>query len=131
MQQAGPPTRRAAAAARQHLLEQAAAKLDATIDSLQVVDGEIHNASGSTGLSYWQLIGDEQHELDFADDQSLKSVDDYTIVGESYERIDIPNKVFGGQSYLQDLRLPDMVHARIVRPPTERAELKALYSSGA
>ena len=102
-----------------------------TIDSLQVVDGEIHNASGATGLSYWQLIGDEQLELDFADDQSLKSVDDYTIVGESYERIDIPNKVFGGQSYLQDLRLPDMVHARIVRPPTERAELKALDSSGA
>ena len=131
VQQAGPPTRRAAAAARQHLLEQAAAKLDATIDSLQVVDGEIHNASGSTGLSYWQLIGDEQHELDFADDQALKSVDDYTVVGESYERIDIPNKVFGGQSYLQDLRLPDMVHARIVRPPTERAELKALDSSGA
>jgi len=113
------------------LLEQAAARLDVTIDSLQVVDGEIHNASGATSLSYWQLIGDEQLELGFADDQSLKSVDDYTIVGESYERIDIPNKVFGGQSYLQDLRLPDMVHARIIRPPTERAELKALDSSGA
>ena len=131
VQQAGPPTRRAAAAARQHLLALAATKLDAAMDALKVVDGEIHNASGATGLSYWQLIGDDQLELDFADDQSLKSVDDYTIVGESYERIDIPNKVFGGQSYLQDLRLPDMVHARIVRPPTERAELKALDSSAA
>ncbi len=131
VQQAGPPTRRAAAAARQHLLEFAATKLDAAMDALEVVDGEIHNASGATGLSYWQLIGDEQLELNFADDQSLKSVDDYTIVGESYDRIDIPSKVFGGQSYLQDLRLPNMVHARIVRPPTERAELKALDSSAA
>ena len=129
IQQSGPPTRRAAAAARQFLLQRAAARLDVAADTLNVRDGDIYSAGKRTKLSYWQLIGDENIDIDIDDDQAVKAVDDYSIVGESCPRIDIPGKVFGAASYLQDLRLPGMLHARVVRPPAERAQLTSIDAS--
>jgi CO/xanthine dehydrogenase Mo-binding subunit len=126
IQQSGPPTRAAAAAARQFLLQRAATRLDVAVDTLKVVDGEIFAAGQPATLSYWQLIGAEKIDIDISEDQATKAVDDYSIVGESYERIDIPGKVFGAVSYLQDLRLPGMLHARVVRPPAERAQLESI-----
>ncbi len=124
IQQGGPPTRRAGAAAKEHLLRRAAEQLNVAVESLSVVDGEIYAENKATGISYWQLIGDEQIDVDISEEQAVKPVEEYSIVGESYQRIDIPAKVFGGASYLQDLRPADMVHARVVRPPAERAELQ-------
>ncbi|MFC5563924.1 xanthine dehydrogenase family protein molybdopterin-binding subunit [Methylobacterium aerolatum] len=50
----------------------------------------------------------------------------HTVVGRSLPRVDIPGKVAGGAAYLQDIRAPRMVHARIVRPPRYGARLVAL-----
>ena len=129
IQQSGPPTRKAAAAARAYLLREAATQLSVSVDILSVVDGEIFSGGKPAGTSFWQLIGNEKIDIDISEDQALKSVDEYSIVGESYRRIDIPAKVFGGASYLQDLRLPDMVHARVVRPSAERAKLENFDAS--
>ena len=123
IQQSGPPTRKAAAAARANLLEQAAIRLKASVDDLSVVDGAVHNKGAPSDVDYWSLIGDSETLLELPDEQELKSPGDYSIVGSSVERIDIPGKVFGDASFIQDLRLPDMVHARIVRPPSERATI--------
>jgi len=123
VQQSGPPTRRAAAAAKDHLLRRAAALLDVDLDSLGVNDGAILVNGQRSDLTYWGLIGDESIDIDISDEQELKSVSEFSVVGESYQRIDLPGKVFGGSSYLQDLRLPEMVHARVVRPRAERADL--------
>jgi nicotinate dehydrogenase subunit B len=38
-------------------------------------------------------------------------------------RRDIPPKVTGGAAYVQDIRLPGMVHARVVRPALSRPRL--------
>jgi CO/xanthine dehydrogenase Mo-binding subunit len=121
IQQSGPPTRRAAAAAKDYMLQQAALQLGESIDALSVVDGEIYVDGEVSEQNYWAQIGNKRIEIDISDDQTLKSVNNYSVVGESCKRIDIPGKVFGDASYLQDLRLPDMVHARVVRPPAERA----------
>ena len=123
IQQSGPPTRKAAAAARANLLEQAAIRLKASVDDLSVVDGAVHNKGAPSDVDYWSLIGDSETLLELPEEQELKSPGDYSIVGSSVERIDIPGKVFGDASFIQDLRLPDMVHARIVRPPSERATI--------
>jgi len=47
------------------------------------------------------------------------------IVGESIQRVDIPGKVFGDECFIQDLRLDNMVHARVLRPPAERAVISS------
>ena len=46
------------------------------------------------------------------------------VVGLSVQRIDIPGKVFGDASFIQDHRMDGMVHARVVRPPAERASIE-------
>jgi len=49
-----------------------------------------------------------------------------SIMGQSVSRVDIPAKVTGGAAYVHDLRLPGMVHARLVRPSGLGAQLTAL-----
>ena len=49
-------------------------------------------------------------------------------VGKSMQRIDIPGKVFGDICFVQDHRMPDMVHARVIRPPAERAVIESMDS---
>ncbi len=121
IQQSGPPTRKAAAAARQKLLQLAASGLGVSAESLTVADGRIFSNGADAGIDYWSLIGNTQIEVDPADDQPLKAVEEFAVIGQSIERIDIPGKVFGTASFIQDVRLPNMVHARIVRPTSERA----------
>lgn len=123
IQQSGPPLRRAAAAGRQILLQRAADELGMPTRHLGVTDGAVLNRGESTGLDYWNLIGTERIELTENEQHDFVPLADHSIVGQAVQRLDIPGKVFGEASYLQDLRLPDMVHARIVRPPAERAQL--------
>jgi len=63
-------------------------------------------------------------------DQQTGTLSTSTIsaVGKSVQRIDIPGKVFGDESFIQDLRLAGMVHARVLRPPAERANIKSIDS---
>ena len=49
-------------------------------------------------------------------------------VGKSKQRIDIPGKVFGDVCFVQDHRIKNMVHARVLRPPAERAVIKSMDS---
>jgi CO/xanthine dehydrogenase Mo-binding subunit len=52
-------------------------------------------------------------------------------MGKAMQRVDIPGKVTGAPSYVQDLRLPGMVHARVVRPPSYGARLSAYDAAAA
>ena len=52
-----------------------------------------------------------------------KAPKDYKIVGTSQPRVDIPAKITGRFTYMQDVRLPGMLHARTIRPPAIGAEL--------
>lgn len=47
----------------------------------------------------------------------------YRLIGKPVARLDIPAKVSGGAAYVQDMRLPGMLHARVVRPPRPGARL--------
>jgi CO/xanthine dehydrogenase Mo-binding subunit len=47
----------------------------------------------------------------------------FKVMGQSVPRVDIPAKVTGGAAYVQDMRLPGMMHARVVRPPSYGAQL--------
>src|SRR6266436_597001 len=54
---------------------------------------------------------------------NLKDPATFKVMGQPVQRVDIPAKVTGGAAYVQDMRLPGMVHARIVRPPSYGAQL--------
>src|SRR5438445_10290706 len=110
------PLRKAAAQARQFLVERAAARLEVPVEGLVIEDGLIRGKDNRS-VSYGELITGETIQLELADDVPVKSADAYTIVGQSVPRVDLPAKATGELVYVHDLRVPGMLHGRVVRPP--------------
>src|SRR5579871_3855766 len=110
------PLRKAAAQARQFLIARAAQRLELPIAELTIEDGLIRGHDNRS-VSYGELIGDEAIRLELADDVEVKAVESYSIVGQSVPRVDLPAKATGELVYVHDLRLPGMLHGRVVRPP--------------
>jgi nicotinate dehydrogenase subunit B len=110
------PLRNAAAQARHFLLARAAEKLELPESELKVEDGLIRGRDNRS-ISYGELIAGETIRLEHADNVPVKPVDAYSIVGQSVPRVDIPAKATGELVYVHDIRVPGMLHGRVVRPP--------------
>lgn len=117
IQSSSVPMRRAAAQAREFLLAQASRRLNVPVDGLRVKEGVISSANGDAEVSYGELIEGETFSMELSEDVPLKDPSDYVYVGKAVPRVDIPTKLTGGLIYVHDMRLPGMLHARIVRPP--------------
>jgi len=117
MRRGGPQVQRAAAEARLALLELAAAQLQIPLGRLRVDNG-IVSGSGDDNVftTYGELIGDRQFNLAFTGTAPLKKPTSYRVVGQPVFRNDIPLKAKGTYQYMQQQRLPNMLHGRIVRP---------------
>ncbi|MBA4791671.1 MAG: molybdopterin-dependent oxidoreductase [Rhizobiales bacterium] len=112
------PLRRAAAQARHHLVGLAADALGVPADDLTVTDGVVHpRAGGNAGLTYGALLAARRERLILADKVALKPVSEHRIVGTRMPRVDIPAKATGSFVYVHDVRVPGMLHGRVVRPP--------------
>lgn len=118
----GAAVRMAAAEARAILLEHAAKKLLVDVGALSVADGIVSSADGRK-VTYGALA--EQIDLthEASGSASPKPVSQHTIVGKPVARPDILAKVTGGAAFVQDMRLPGMLHGRVIRPPRYDAQL--------
>ena len=117
------PLRQAAAQARAWLLARAATLLQVDAAVLVVRDGRVSVlGSGERSIDYADLLVQQQVALLLAPDTPLKSPADYRIVGTSAARVDIPAKATGGLTFVHDMRVPGMLHGRVVRPPYAGAD---------
>ncbi|MBV8927398.1 MAG: molybdopterin-dependent oxidoreductase, partial [Bradyrhizobium sp.] len=110
------PLRKAAAQARQLLIARAAERLELPVDELAIDDGLVRGKDNRS-VSYGELIAGDTIRLELADDVPVKPVDSYSIVGKSVPRVDLPAKATGQLTYVHDVRVPGMLHGRVVRPP--------------
>ena len=123
----GSALRQAAAEARKILLELAAEKLDANLDELAVQEGAIFVIRHpERRIPYSELMGGRGFNHEVTNQVPLKAPEAYRIVGTSTPREDIPRKVSGQASFIQDLRVPGMLHARVVRPPSAGAKFVSM-----
>lgn len=112
------PLRRAAAQARHHLVALAAAHFGRPVERLASEDGGIRPVDDpSAAIGYGALLGKRRHALKLKDAVALKPASDYRIVGSRAPRVDIPAKATGELTFVHDLRLPGMLHGRVIRPP--------------
>jgi nicotinate dehydrogenase subunit B len=125
IQSGGMQIRRAAATAREILRARAADRLHVAKELLTVEGGLIAPKSGGEGLSYAQLVAGLKFTHKVDPTAPLKEPRDYKIVGTPVPRLDIPAKVFGTFTYVQDFKLPGMLHARMVHPAAAGAQLRA------
>ena len=131
----GKPMRHAAAQARQTLLQMASERLKVPVEKLTVSNGVISVIDApAKKVSYSQLIGGKffnvpmkwngkiGNDLDVDGGAPVKKPADYKIVGKTPKRRDVKPKVFAQPAtYVTDIRLPGMLHARVIRPPAAGA----------
>ena len=128
MANGGPVIRQAAATARQALLSMAAATLSVPVASLTVQDGVV--SGGGRSVKYSELVAGKLFNTTIAGQPTgssatsfapgtpapLKHPSTYKVVGTKVPRFDIPDKVTGVYTYIQNVRVPGMLHGRPVRP---------------
>jgi CO/xanthine dehydrogenase Mo-binding subunit len=132
VQTGGKQTRAAAAAAKTALLNLASANLGVPAASLSVSKGVV--SGGGKTVTYGQLIGDKLFNVQItgfsvagtatspaqavAGSPGTKPVSQYKLIGKELgiPRVDIPEKVTGKMTYVHNIRVPNMLHGRVVRP---------------
>ena len=118
----GTAIQNAAAQARALLVAEAAKRFDVAAEGLRTENGNVIAQDGRR-LTYGELVAGDMLHVQAQPTSKLKDSATFKVIGQSVPRVDIPAKVTGGVAYVQDLRLPGMLHARVVRPPSYSAQL--------
>ncbi|MBO0744701.1 MAG: xanthine dehydrogenase family protein molybdopterin-binding subunit, partial [Candidatus Dormibacteraeota bacterium] len=134
---AGAQLRLIAAEGRATLLQMASDKLGAPVSELKVKNGVVSH--GSKKVSYGALVKGQAltatTPIQIVGSGFTKSIkvgatpkkpSDYTVVGKSVPRVDIPLKVSGHNTFVQDVKVPGMLHARMVHPPAIGAQVASI-----
>ncbi|TKV77488.1 xanthine dehydrogenase family protein molybdopterin-binding subunit [Bradyrhizobium elkanii] len=122
MQDSGTAILHAAAQARMLLVVEAAKRFDLAPDVLRTENAAVVAPDGRR-LGYGELVAADMLHVQAQPTSSLKDPANFKVMGQPVPRVDIPAKVTGGAAYVQDMRLPGMVHARVLRPPSYGAQL--------
>lgn len=123
IEQSAMSVRHAAATARGILLDRAAERFEADPDQLVLNDGRVTTEDGARAMTFAEVLDGAQLEEDVTRPADLIPHDERQWVGRPVPRRDIERMVRGDAVYVQDLRFPDMAHARVVRPRGYGAEL--------
>ncbi len=135
------PLRNAAATARFLLLQLASTKLGAPPEQLEVTNGIVRlKGDPSKSISYGALAGAVDlndvlrvsgggFALNVEGQGKPKDPASYTVVGQSVPRVDLPPKILGRATYSTDIRVPGMLHGRVIRPASAGATLASVDES--
>jgi isoquinoline 1-oxidoreductase len=128
----GPAVRAAAARARLVLTDLAAERFGVARDTLSVNDGVVHVTDDrSRHVSYGELARGERITHTVDEEAVLRTVEEFTIMGRSPQRLDGIAKVTGEAQYAGDILRPGMLYARLLRPPAHGATLARVDTAAA
>jgi nicotinate dehydrogenase subunit B len=130
VENSGTALRMAGAEVRALLLDLAAKRLDVASDRLTAVDGVISAPDGRQ-IGYGGLVASLDLNREATAKATPKPAASHKIVGKSIPRLDIPAKVTGGVAFVQDIRLPDTLHGRVIRPPRYGSKLDSVDEAAA
>ena len=112
VQDSGAALRSAAAQVREILLAEAARRLAIPIDSLRARSGAVVSTHGAR-ITYEELVSANLLHVEAQPNAKLKDPAQFEVMQRPQPRVDIPAKVTGAAAYVQDMRLPGMLHARV------------------
>jgi nicotinate dehydrogenase subunit B len=137
------PLRNVAATARSLLLQIASQRLSVPVDQLQVARGVVSvTGDASKSVSYGELAGGTDLNdimkitgrgfgLNVVGRGKPKDPSSYTVVGKPIPRVDIAPKILGEWEYVTDVRVPGMLHGRVIRPASAGASLMSVDDKAA
>ena len=116
--------RQACAEARKVLIDLAAQKLGVPANMLVTREGAVVSTTDSSKrATYGELIGGQRFNLRITGRAPLKKPSELKVVGKPIRHVDIEDKVKSKQEYIQNVKVPGMLHGRVVRPPGINAKL--------
>ena len=126
MQQSGTAIRLACATARRHLLTLAGRFLDVDPAQLQVADGVVYHPGGGNRVSYESLLADGPFGIPVDVSAPVKDPGKHVRIGRPVTAKGMADIISGRTEFVHDIELPEMLHARPVRPPNPTAKLRDL-----
>lgn len=124
------PLRIVAAATREMLVAAAAAKWGVAPGQCRAIQGRVHNQTNGQSLAYGQLL-EAASRLQPPASPRLKSADQFRLIGKSVRRLDSADKARGKTVFGADVKLPGLLNATVVHPPTMGGSLKSVDASKA
>ena len=129
--QMGMQLRKVSASARATLIQMAAERWSADAASLAVTDGNIRDSKTKRSITYAELLHGQKLSTLVADDAQLTSPQDWKIAGTAAPKSNARDFVTGAHQYTSDIKLPGMLHGKIVRPAAFHAKLTSCDTSQA
>ena len=115
----------AAATAREALVRLASSRLGLPADQLMTVDGTVRaRADAARRVGYGELVAGRRFELPLDPAAKRKPASDWTVLGTSVPRFDLPALATGTFEFAHNVRVKGMVHGAVVRPPGPTATLE-------
>ncbi len=127
----GPQLRRAAAAARELLLDFAAEQGKVKRETLVVKDGKVVAADGKTSFTFGQLTHGKKLMKVIDDKSPTTPAEKWTTAGTSPPKVDGRDFVTGMHRFASDVKRPGMVFGKVLRPPSFKAELLSVQTGDA
>ena len=111
------PLRHAAAQARHTLLALASERFGVAVEALKIEAGEVIAGPGNRRVGFGALVAESTILVELDLTTPVKPAEDYRVVGRSVPRVDVAGKATGELVFVHDMRMPGMLHGRVVRPP--------------
>jgi nicotinate dehydrogenase subunit B len=122
---------RAAAAARELLLDLAAEQGKVKRETLSVQDGKLVATDGKASFTFGQLTHGKKLMKVIDDKTPTTPAEKWTVAGTSPLKVDGKAIVTGKHSFASDIKRPGMLFGKVLRPPSFKAELVSVQTSEA
>ena len=121
--QMGTQLRKAAATAREALIELAAKKWNTATTNLHAENGMIINTATKEKTGYGELTKGKQLVMTISDNVPMIAAKDWKVAGKSVPKVDEMDFISGKHKYVSDMKLPGMLYGKVLRPPSYGAKL--------
>ena len=128
MQHSGYAIKKASATARHIFTKKASERLNVAEQEIKISDGQFRATGTNLSVTYWELISDVMLDVDVDEEVETKNPTDYSTQNKPHIAKGMAEIMTGKYQFLHDLKLDNMLHARIVRPPHYHCELVSLNS---
>ena len=126
-----PQLRRAASAARDVLVAEAAKKWNVAANGLVARDGKVSEPASGRSLSYGELAAGKALARDMPDADPTTPAAQWTVAGKPQPKVDGRAFVTGKHQYTVDLRPAGMLHGKVLRAPSFLATLVSIDTKAA
>lgn len=127
----GPQLRKAAATAREVLIDMAASELKVDRETLYAEEGIVKSRSGNKSLAFAQLTKGKEFIQPVKENIKTKPVEQWKIAGTSVPKVNGISFITGKHKYTSDMKLPGMLYGKVLRAPAYGAKLLSVDLSKA